>query len=763
MCFRTRILILITVTALGGEVWAQVDSIQVLRDAVTERPKDGDAWTRLGYMYLAVDSLEQAEEAMRMAAWRSKSARAYYGCGLVLVKKGVRHARSAFPFFRKALGVDPDFIEAQLEIARTHKLLGDPDAETAYRKVMEMDSTYAPAYIELAQWYSDNNYEMYHEEVRAVYETYLQLRPNDIDGYYGWALNYNDRHKYKAVLDMVLVVIEKKGIDARWAALMAQAYAARGEPDKAIALFERYLDLIDKSESVLYKDLRLVALPQELDVYHQLGGEKRERFFSEFWRKRDPYLVHEGNARLAEHYRRVWYSRTYFGKKAFPWDKRGEVYIRYGEPDYRSRSGFPNAVPSVAVEQVRTQLHSAIAGRRAFSQGLPNAGQSGFSGRGGLQELYGSVGNSSNEWAGAVFHSGLNLSRTGPLYPVLDDRLIIPIKDVPWESWIYTDIGGGVEFTFRDEYMNGKFEYPPMPDNVALHTYHTEQILDRLKVETPDRFTPPPGVSFLEFYYDVAQFRGDAGQTRVEVYIGVPPRQMTLQNQQGHVMHTLVMTHPNGEIIERSEETKHFVVEDTTMVKGTFAPDVVAYEMMPGSYKLGVKVTDKHSGKWGVYSQALDVKAFSDSLDMSDLEVAYDVTTTPDAQQFRKGNVWVIPMPSRHYLREQSPSVYYEVYNLTRNEFGQTQYRVDYMIQQDVRKAGNVFGALGEGFRRALTRGKPQVAVGYEREGQATWEPIYLELDTEQVKAGLNQLMVTVTDLVSGQAVTRQAIFQLSE
>ncbi|MFT5365376.1 MAG: hypothetical protein ACI8V2_000313 [Candidatus Latescibacterota bacterium] len=40
---------------------------------------------------------------------------------------------------------------------------------------------------------------------------------------------------------------------------------------------------------------------------------------------------------------------------------------------------------------------------------------------------------------------------------------------------------------------------------------------------------------------------------------------------------------------------------------------------------------------------------------------------------------------------------------------------------------------------------------------------IYLELDIEQVKAGLNQIEVTVTDLVSGQAVSKLAIFQLSE
>ncbi len=55
------------------------------------------------------------------------------------------------------------------------------------------------------------------------------------------------------------------------------------------------------------------------------------------------------------------------------------------------------------------------------------------------------------------------------------------------------------------------------------------------------------------------------------------------------------------------------------------------------------------------------------------------------------------------------------------------------------------------------------MVVGYEREGRASWEPIYLELGIEQVKAGLNQIEVTVTDLVGGQTVSKLAIFQLSE
>ena len=744
-------------------VYAQVvDSLGVLRERVLVRPDDGDAWVRLGYAYLAVDSLGAAERAFQMGERYAKSARGYMGQGLVRVQKGVRHARSAFPFFRKALGVDPTLIEAQLQIARTHKLLGDQDAEGAYRKVMEMDATFAPVYLELAQWYKDNNYEVYADALRALYDGYLNLRPDDLEGYYGFALSYTEQHEYQLVLDMALVAIRKNGIDARWAALMAQAYAGRGEHDKAVALFERYLAIVDEQERVFYEDLSLVALPNDVHQYRQLTGENRKAFFNEFWRKRDPLLVSGGQARLAEHYRRVWYARTYFGKKAHPWDRRGEIYIRYGEPDYRSRSGFPNAVPSLAVENVKTKIHSEIIGQAPFGARLrDNAGRSLFSKSGLLTDPYGDVGNSNPYWSGGV--GGVDVSLTGPVYPVLADP-ILPRREVPWESWIYTSIGGGVEFTFRDEMNNGQFEYPPVPENTLLWSYHTELALKVIAGHTPERFTLPPGMEALAFYYDVAQFRGAFGQTQTEVYFGIPPTEMVLRNGRGAFSRLMAIVDTNGEDIYRKEETRAITVGDTTQLKaGTFAPEVVSLSLAPGEYQLAVQVTDKNSGKWGAYTQELEVMTFADSLAMSDLEMAFEIATYPKDQQFKKGDVWVIPMPSRHYLRSQNPSVYYEVYNLTHNEFGQTHYRVDYTIQQDVRKGGGLFGSLGAGLKKAMTSGKPQVVVGYEREGQASWEPIYLELDIQQAKAGLNQIVVTVTDLVSGQSVSQKAIFQLSE
>ena len=68
----------------------------------------------------------------------------------------------------------------------------------------------------------------------------------------------------------------------------------------------------------------------------------------------------EVNERLQEHYQRVWMARQYFAGSAYPWDRRGEVYLRYGEPDYRSRSGRAPGVMSVAVQRVKDELYAQL-------------------------------------------------------------------------------------------------------------------------------------------------------------------------------------------------------------------------------------------------------------------------------------------------------------------------------------------------------------------------------------------------------------------
>lgn len=749
------------------------DSLQTWRNSVVQNPKDGHAWTQLGYAYLNADSISEAENAFKKGVQYANSAEAYNGRGLVLMAKGIRHARNAFYYFRQALQKNPQYINAQLNIARTHIMFREPDAEVAFRKAMAIDSTYAPVYLELANWYLEHNYEVYSDKLADLYQRYIALRPKDEKGYYGLALTYTVQKSYPKVLDTALTVIRTIGINARWAALMAQAYAARGEHDKALALFDQYLQLIPPEERAFYDDIAPIAAPHEIEAYKHTSPENRDAFLKRFWQKRDPLLT-GGVARQVEHHRRVWFARTFFAQKVTPYDRRGEIYIRYGEPDYRSRSNSPNALLPPAVDLVKQRIANQIynyatdpegeASEYVNLDGSPRFIWSWLEVRPDGQEYWRPPGDM------ALPAGGLKSEQyIGPLFPVARD--VAGEIRVPWESWIYVHVGGGIEFVFNDLVMNGKWDFALPPAGilnttlaVQVEQFNPAVILQQVAAETPDRFDIPPGIEPLEFYYDIAQFRGKTDKTNVEIYVGIPPEQVAIRNQQGQVTRSVVFATPDGEIVQQQDDPLTFAIADTSQLhKGAFAPNVTKLPTQPGAYQMAVRITDKNSGKWGVYVQNVSVTTFTDTLSMSDLALAHEITNIPRDPQFQKDDIWVIPMPSRHYQRHQSLFVYYEIYNLAQDEFGQTRYRVDYTIQQDMRKGTGLFGALSVGVHKLIASGKPQVVIGYERTGPKNWEPIYLEIDTKKVSAGLNQIAVTITDLVTGNTTTKQAMFQLSE
>ena len=84
----------------------------------------------------------------------------------------------------------------------------------------------------------------------------------------------------------------------------------------------------------------------------------------------------------------------------------------------------------------------------------------------------------------------------------------------------------------------------------------------------------------------------------------------------------------------------------------------------------------------------------------------------------------------------QSVFIYYEVYRLLKDEFGQTRYRVSYTLRQNIRRGFNPFGALAAKIRQFVRKTEPELVVSYERAGTDSSEPIYFELDMKKGKTG---------------------------
>ena len=84
---------------------------------------------------------------------------------------------------------------------------------------------------------------------------------------------------------------------------------------------------------------------------------------------------------------------------------------------------------------------------------------------------------------------------------------------------------------------------------------------------------------------------------------------------------------------------------------------------------------------------------------------------------------------------------------------------MEYTIRLEGRSGGNIIARLMQG----VGGKKEAVAVSYERVGIRAWEAADVEMVLEDPHPGRYVLRVTVTDLVIGQTVAKEAVFTVAE
>ena len=189
-------------------------------------------------------------------------------------------------------------------------------------------------------------------------------------------------------------------------------------------------------------------------------------------------------------------------------------------------------------------------------------------------------------------------------------------------------------------------------------------------------------------------------------------------------------------------------------------PDVLKLNLPPGAYRLEVKSQDRARGRMGIYQQQVVVEPYGEEeLQISDLELAWQVGAVQADSRFRKGDLNVVPMPSRTYKRGHSVFVYYEIYNLSKDEFGQTNYIVSYTITS--RDTPGRVGNISRLFRWGTGR-REELAVTYEQQGDASQEVEYVELALDEQLPGRYSLKVSINDKNSSESAEKDVVFVIS-
>jgi hypothetical protein len=251
----------------------------------------------------------------------------------------------------------------------------------------------------------------------------------------------------------------------------------------------------------------------------------------------------------------------------------------------------------------------------------------------------------------------------------------------------------------------------------------------------------------------------------LEVYFGIPVSALTFAPKGGdrfvaRVERGVAVYTETGQPVHRTTDSQElFSVGPPDVSRLAFVPALERVSLQPGKYRVAIQVLDTESGKSQVYNQRVTLNSRSaDSLAISDIQMA-SVIRRADRGHFLKGDISVVPNPTRSYTSGQPVHLYYEVYNLSKDTFGATRYRVSYEVRSamDRRPGVRVLQALG----RMLGRNEERqaVVIEYEHTGEQPEEHGYLQLDMSNTAPGEQVVTVKVTDEVTGASVEASARF----
>ncbi len=177
----------------------------------------------------------------------------------------------------------------------------------------------------------------------------------------------------------------------------------------------------------------------------------------------------------------------------------------------------------------------------------------------------------------------------------------------------------------------------------------------------------------LPFFVDTSTFQAldDSGKSYVELYILLSSRSLEFQEEDDAYRAGLAVA---GTILDgdgqehwSSQWRKDILVSTREgLDRGSSILDIAGLIIAPGLYDLRVDVTDEVSSTTGYVTGQLHVPGFlPDTLSISQVELALEITPWEEEGEFVKNGLRVLPNPSRIY-GPKAPVLYFyaEIYGL---------------------------------------------------------------------------------------------------
>lgn len=770
-----------------------VGAMKEIEAALLLQPRSTETYCLKGTILLTKDDLQGAEKAFQKARGLDKEyAPAYLGIGDVLRRRKNRKL-DALEAYKEAVRVAPMSVEGHYRMGSLYREMSMKDvapfgflhpfyfskAIDALEKTLELDPKHPVANGDLGYIHEFGRNNL--NKAMLYYERQLESDPNHDEALDRLGKGFFKTGKLaEGITTLNRLSRQYPQIQAKVRPVLTMVEAAfhlkNGDFEKAMVAFEGYIETLPANEQALYFDLTLVASEPEARRFNALAEDRKEDYRRQFWSKRDVEPTTSVNERLVEHYRRVLFTRTNFGERKFPWDRRGDIYIRYGDPDDRQQF----LISTGEKQETNLKVDPLIGAPRTQAGRRPRAGtlsEASDQIRSSLEsdvferQTYPPTGNARVD---AIRE--MNLQQR---YNLSVEASTIGVSAYRAESWVYVSLG--TELFFVDQLNNGIYDYPLITQSrdvkIAARQaqYHPAKVAEEMIGRTPDIYNHDFGGDPLRLFYDVVTYQGDGNKSAVEVAIAVPVYQLGSRvDGQGDV------TTLETRVSLLDESSNHAAWAKTifgpferpaVVLSGKTSTEIATFQIplsvLPGDLELAVAVKDAVTGKVGVYRQPTIISSYTaPTLLMSDIKQATSVTPTLRRRgSFLRNTYEIIPNPTHIFASNQPVHLYYELYNLKLGSDGHARFQTEISVTPKASAATNSVWRLLKGFGRMIVGSGAGSALTFTIEDAADSSMVarYTALDVSASNPGPYVVAVKVTDLSTGLSASKSTELLVTE
>ena len=604
------------------------------------------------------------------------------------------------------------------------------------------------------------------EEAKKEYEKAVEYLKKSIasdpklrDPYYHLGLLYYENERKDELVQIARQLLKHHPNDKDALLFCGLGYQMQDAHNKAYEFYNHALEQMTGDERALMEDVELIAEKNEKDVLKITPTDSTwtdTQAHTRFWSKRDPLLLTPYNEHRMTHYGRIAYANLRFSRPSngvAGWQTDpGKVAIKFGRPLRRiaSRPDIDVIVDEFGLEPYSPPLYKHIETwvYEGFKIELTN--------RDGLDNLTFTVERTSRPMFGMEsFDTNID-----------DGPLAFNTKGQPVAYVTSREVFNKNEHRYIDPYRDQKYLIP--------HQLTTFKDVNGLR---------------LELAYALPKERVISQQSNSPLIAGV-----FIFNEQWDLIYQkkrLVTDKPKSFLqLEHPDHPDNYLLFTNIL------------QIPPNTYNIVIESLNKDPQTVGVVRTQQQFEYPDTTLTLSELLIARSIKPK-NAFAEKRTDLHIIPNPQHTFNFIESVFVYLETYNLTQNQFGQTQYDITYRVTKPKQK--KIDPALFKAVDLPETTGQTEIttlnpnddfanenntesiryqvryitpqrnlltnnqksetftttAITNRYQGTTRDDFTYLQIDIERVPVGIHQLDVTLYDRNSKQTQTKSVLFRI--